>query len=352
MFNVGAVVQSIRRHAVAIIVIFALALAAGVGSSYLKTGDEAKKISEKAFTAEAVVYFTMNDVYGGMIEAESNFLISDARRTVVGDKVAGEIRRIYGSEVNVSSPWWEDEEKNARYYTHYVFVDVSAPTEEIALAAANEAAVRAATAMEETLPVKSAVVAEAAYVKQSDSTKAADRGTESLDNIESALVTSSSISVKKLVIFGFVGLFGAIFVFACVDILSRRIRSERDIEKMLDLTVLGTVKNDADYEGIAALLNVLLSRNSMKSLALAGVCASDGAADVFEKISPYLPQALSCVEALSENGSVATVAECESVALVLAEGAASGAQIDRALKALRVADVPVAGVVFIPKSKK
>ena len=352
MFNVGAVVDSIRRHLVAIIVIFVLALGAGVVSSYLKTSDEAQEINDKAYTAEATVYVTLENLDGSVVSEASDRLISDARRTVIGDAVAGEIRRTYGSEVTITSPFWEDSTKNDRFYTHYIFVDVSAPSEETALAAANQAVVLAADVMGKTLPVKSAIVSERAYLKQGDGASASDRGSGSLENIESAVVTSSSISVKKLLIFGFLGLFGAIFVFACLDILSRRVRSERDVERMLDLPVLGSAKDEADYEGIAAALKVLLKRNDIESVAIAGVCPADGAAHACEMVAKDIPQKAVCVESLVENGSVGVVAECQSVVLTLTEGAASGKEIDHALKTLRIADTPVAGVVFIPKKKK
>lgn len=352
MFNVGTVVESIRRHAIAIIVIFALALMAGVGSSYVKTGAQAKEISEKAYTAEAVVYFTMDDADAGLIDTESDRILSDARRTVLNDNVAGQIRRIYGSEVSISSPWWVDEEKNARYYTNYVFVDASAPTEETALAAANDAAQLAAQKMEETLPVQSAIVADAAYLKTGDGTKASDRGADELENIESAVETSSGISVKNLVIFGFVGLFGAIFVFACIDILSRRVRCERDIERMLDLTVLGSVKSDGDYPGVASALDVLLSRNKVESVAVAGICQADGAADAAQKISRNIDKTVICVDALANANALAKIASCDAVLLVFTEGAASGSEIDQALKIVRVSDVPVAGAILISKKKR
>ena len=352
MFNVGAVVESIRRHVVAIIVIFVLALGAGVASSYVKTDDQAKEISEKAYTAEAVVYFTMEDMDTSLIDTQSDRMLSDARRTVLNDNVAGQIRCTYGSEVTVTSPWWLDEEKNARFYTNYVFVDVSAPTEEIALAAANDAAALAAQKMEETLPIKDAVVVDSAYLKAGDNTKVSDRGADKLENIESAVETSSSLSVKSLIIFGFVGLFGAIFVFACVDILSRRIRCERDIERMLDLSVLACVKTDADYARAASALSVLLARNGVDSVAIAGACPADGAAAAAQSISESMTQSVTCVDDLSSPAALASVASCGAVALVFTEGAASGAQIDQALKAVRIADVPVAGAILISKKKK
>ena len=352
MFNVGSVVESMKRHALAILVIFVLALVAGVASSYVKTGDEAQELSDKAYTAEAVVYFTMNETDGSLVDTESDRLLSDARRTVLNDSVAGEIRRTYGSEVSVSSPWWNDDEKNARYYTNYVFVDVSAPTEEMALAAADDAAVLAAQKMEETLPIESAVVTETAYLKSGDGSQAADRGADELENIESAVDSSNSISAKKLRIFGFVGLFGAILVFACVDILSRRVRCERDIERMLDLNVLGYVKTNDDYEGVTGALDVLLARNNIDQLAVAGVCAADGASDAAQKIAVHAKCAVTCVESLGNAGAVAAVSSCGAVVLVFTEGAASGTQIDAALKTVRIADVPVAGALLISKKKK
>lgn len=349
MFNVGAVVESIRRHALAIVVVFALALAAGVGSSYVKTGDQAKEISEKAYTAEAVVYFTMDDTDSALVDAQSDRILSDARYTVISDSVAGQVRRTYGSEVTISSPWWVDEEKNARYYTNYVFVDAAAPMEETAIAAANDAAALAAAKMQETLPVQSAVVADAAYLKAGDASQASDRGAESLENIESAAETSKGISVKNLIIFGFVGLFGAIFVFACIDILSRRVRCERDIERMFDLSVLGTLRSKDDFAGVASALSVLLDRNKVDSLVVAGMCAADSAAVVAKGIEGGINKPLTCIDSLSSGNALTDVSLCSAVVLVFKEGAATGAQIDAALKALRIADVPVAGAILVSK---
>ena len=352
MFNVGAVVESMRRHALAIVIIFVLALGAGVASSYVKTGEEAQTISEKAYTAEAVVYFTMKEVDSALVSAEAEKTLADARRTVLNDSVAGEIRRMYGSEIKIASPWWVDEEKNARYYTNYVFVDVSAPSEEIALAATNAAANLAAQKMEETLPVASAVVTDSAYLKSGDNTQASDRGVDELENIESAVETSNSISVKKLVVFGFVGLFGAIFVFACVDILSRRIRCEHDIERMLDLPVLAHIKSNDDYARAAAALEVVLSRNNIDTVALVGICPADGAKAVAQSLANTLKQSITCVDDCSSSDALASMTSCGALALVFTEGAASGAQIDAALKLVHIADVPVAGAILVSKKKK
>ena len=352
MFSVGAVVESMRRHALAIVLIFALALGAGVASSYVKTDKEAQAISDNAYTAEAVVYFTVKDMDASAISTESNFLIADARRAVVNDSVAGEIRRMYGDVVSVSSPYWADEEKNERFLTHYVFVDVSAPTQEIALEAANKAAELAVERMESTMPITSATITDSAYIRSGDNTKAADRGTDDLEHIESAVETSQSISVKRLVIFGFVGLFGAIFVFACVDILSRRIRSERDIERMLDISTLAYVRTPDDYAQAGSALAVLLEHNNVSSVCVAGISEKDGAARVTQEIAGTISQEITCVESLCESGAVSRIAKCDSVVLVFTQAAATGAQIDQALKMVRIAQVPVAGAILVSKKLK
>ena len=97
---------------------------------------------------------------------------------------------------------------------------------------------------------------------------------------------------------------------------------------------------------------MLLARNGVDSVAIAGACPADGAAAAAQSISESMTQSVTCVDDLSSPAALASVASCGAVALVFTEGAASGAQIDQALKAVRIADVPVAGAILISKKKK
>ena len=86
--------------------------------------------------------------------------------------------------------------------------------------------------------------------------------------------------MKKLVIFGFIGAFLSIFGFAAFDILTRRVRSEGDVERLLDLPVLATASSNEDMARLAKSIRVLMGRSELSSLVVAGASAADGAKNV------------------------------------------------------------------------
>ncbi len=358
MFNFATICESIRRHWVAIAIVAALSLCAGVASSFVR--DDAEP-SAASYTAEATLYLTGYG-YGDKAAGEEydysyneSLMVTDARRLVVSSEVAGAVREQYGEDVSVSSPAWVNESKNTDYSTRFVYIDATASDAETAKAACQMALELTRSAVEETLPVEKVEVVDEVALTSSGSSKAADWGSDAFvaEDVSFIEEAASGISMKKVVIFLFCGLALSIVAFASYDILSRRVRSSRDVERLLDLPVLASVAGDADLARLAQGVKVLMDRSDLSSVAVAGASSADGAAPVREALSKVDGIAVAPVVDLSgQADSASRLLECDTVLLVIAEGASSGAQLESALKQLRFAGVPVLGVAYLPKKSK
>ena len=208
-------------------------------------------------------------------------MVTDSRRLVVSSEVAGAVRAKYGKEVTITVPTWMNDEKKSEYSTRFLYIDVAANDEETALAACEMTVELARQAIERTLPVESVTLAEPVAIKTGSADRAANWGIDALPGEESTpIVAASGISMKKLVIFGFIGAFLSIFGFAAFDILTRRVRSEGDVERLLDLPVLATASSNEDMARLAKSIRVLMGRSELSSLVVAGASAADGAKNV------------------------------------------------------------------------
>ena len=209
-------------------------------------------------------------------------------------------------------------------------------------------------AIERTLPVESVTLAEPAAIKTGSADRAANWGIDALPGEGSTpIVAASGISMKKLVIFGFVGAFLSIFGFAAFDILTRRVRSEGDVERLLDLPVLATASSNEDMARLAKSIRVLMGRSELSSLVVAGASAADGAKNVERALVGADEVSVTGLVDLSGDVDAASrVLGADSVLLVIAENASSSKQLECALKQLRIAGVPVLGVVFVPKKAR
>lgn len=354
MFNLETIGESIRRHGLPIALITILLVALGAVSSF--KGGEAS--IEPQYTAEASLYVTGYEEapdtqsYNYQLSGSEDMLITDARRVVVSNEVAGEVRRQFGEDVVVSSPFWVNEKTNANFYTRFIFVDVTAPSSETALEAADFAAEKAAGIIESTLPVSEVSVASPAVLSSAQG-EAADFGVDAFVSDENPIIAvASGISVKNLVIFGFVGLVGSIIVFAAYDILSRRVRSERDIERLLSVPTLATVKGEGDYAFLAEDVRVLLERNGLGSVAVAGCVKGDGASEVAEALTQQGLKVTGSAAAAVEPDAVGLLARAEGIVIVLGYAAARGRDLDRLSEALRIAGTPLVGSVFVPRKRR
>lgn len=352
MFNFATICESVKRHWVAIAIVAVLSLCAGVASSFVGGTSESSPIKH---TAEATLYLTGYG-YDDKETGDYNYsyseglMVTDARRLIVSSEVAGKVRAQYGENVSVTAPVWVNEEENSEYSTRFVYVDVTAENAEIAKEACQAALDLTKEAIETTLPVQKVEVVDAPALKSAPASQAANWGSDALisANDSSPEVSPLGISMKKIVVFLFCGLALSVLAFASYDILSRRVRSARDIERLLDLPVISSVSHNSDLERLAKSVHVLMSRSGLARVAVAGLSSADGA--------QHVASALSAAGCLDVSGSVdlsgqvdaaSCLLEADTVLVVVTEGASSGAQLEDALKQLRIAGVPVLGAVFI-----
>lgn len=357
MFNFATICESVRRHWVVIAIVGVLSLTAGVASSFVKDDAQPAAVS---YTAEASLYLTGYG-YGEKDAGEYNYsyneslAISDARRLVVSSEVAGKVREQYGSDVQVTAPVWMNESKNTEISTRFIYIDVTAADPETAKAACQTAADLAQAAIEDTLPVEDVSLAEPVALTGSGSSKAADWGRDAFvtEDVSSVEAVASGISMKKVVIFVFSGLALSILAFAAYDILSRRVRSSRDVERLLDLPVLASVSQDGDLDRLVQGVRVLMDRSELGSVAVAGASATDGAQRISKALADAGDVVVSgCIDLSGEADAAVRLLGSDTVLLVISEAASKGSELECALKQLRIAGVPVLGVVFVPKKPK
>ena len=319
MFNFSTVCESVRRHWIPIAIITAVCLLAGVGSSYLRS-DGTVDASPK-YTAEAAVYaigygYGEQNHIGDSYNYQQNetLMSNDIRRIMVSAEVAGEVRTKYGSNVTITVPWWYDTKSNSTISSRYVFVNVVA----------------------------------------SDAQKAGDWGSNALVSSSSttgqATASSPSLSVKNIVIFLFVGLAGSIVLFAAWDILSRRVRSATDVERLLDIPVLAHLAAGDSGEAAASAVAALTKRSNIESLVVCGASNRDEAPAVVERISSIDGLSVAGPVVLAQDDKAALrLQEGQAVLVVLREGASSGRQIENALSQIKIAGTPVLGAIFVSK---
>ncbi|WP_454945648.1 YveK family protein [Cryptobacterium curtum] len=359
MFNFSTVCESVRRHWIPIAIITAVCLLAGVGSSYLRS-DGTVDASPK-YTAEAAVYaigygYGEQNHIGDSYNYQQNetLMSNDIRRIMVSAEVAGEVRTKYGSNVTITVPWWYDTKSNSTISSRYVFVNVVASDAQTALDAAQEIADKTVEIAKDRVPVSYIEVAEPATLTSTDAQKAGDWGSNALVSSSSttgqATASSPSLSVKNIVIFLFVGLAGSIVLFAAWDILSRRVRSATDVERLLDIPVLAHLAAGDSGEAAASAVAALTKRSNIESLVVCGASNRDEAPAVVERISSIDGLSVAGPVVLAQDDKAALrLQEGQAVLVVLREGASSGRQIENALSQIKIAGTPVLGAIFVSK---
>lgn len=351
MFNFTTICESVKRHWIAIVLITALALVAGAGSSFVKSG---KVETVATYTAEASLYVTgygydENARQGGdyNYEFNENTMMNDVRRIIVSKEVAAQIREEYGEDITITTPDWKDTSTKTSWTTRFCFIDVTAEDPDLALKVADEVASKVCDVAKETVPLSQVEVFDSAALKATDNSTANEWGTADLGVEDSAESVASRISMKSLVIYVFVGLCVSIFGFAVYDIMSRRVRSANDAERLLDIPVIASLGATEKSPMLAEDVRVLMKRSGLTSLAVVGATEADGAGNVAAMLEGV--QVSGAFDLSKDTKGVSTIAESDAILFSVKEGVASGKQLENALKQMKISGTPVLGVVFISK---
>ncbi len=361
VFNIITIAESIRRRWIAIAVVTAVCVGLGVFSAY---GSSNKDQAAKRYTAEAVLYvqaYGYGDEMreGGAYNYSMNegYMVADARKVVISNEVAGTVRRMYPDDnVTVSVPRWYIKDTKTEIDSRFIFINVSASNAGVAVEAADKAADLAVRYIGDTLPVESVSVSEQAYLRSGDGSHAGDLGVESLTSVEeeesepTAMEIRQPLDLKKVFIYGFVGLVLSVAVFAAYDILSRRVRSPHDVERLLDIPVLETVRSENDIIWLSNDVRAIMEQNGFAKLAVVGATEEDGASAVAAKLSNMLLSLkIDSVVLDADTNGVSRVRESQAALIALKSSASKGSSIEKMLWRLKVADVPVVGSVFLAK---
>lgn len=350
MINAETVLDSVKRRWIFILVITAVCLGLAVASSISSDGEE---VVNKTYTAQASVYVSANEKSEGEAsynyEVDDDRLMTDARRVVVSHSVAGEVRETLGEEVTIASPFWINTKSNTNFYTRFIFVSASAPTTELAIEAANLAAEKTVDVLNTMPTVSEAYVSDWAALAATGS-RAADFGADPfVVESDPIVVASSAISMKKLVVYGLVGLVGSVFLFAAFDILTRKARSAADVERLLGVPVIASVKDPRAVGSLVDDVRSIMAKHDFRSIAIVGGVEGDRANEIADALCTEGVFVSDTIVVADDMGAATKLIDAGCALVVLAYGKSSGKDIDLVESKLRLTGAPVIGAVFIGK---
>ena len=338
-------------------------LLAGVAGGLWAKLDATDGAQVPPFTAEATIYmngYDSSEMTGYNYRVDESYLVSDARRIVVSDTVAGEVRRKYGEDVVVSSPFWKNPETGATFYTHFIFVDASAESVQVAIDAANMAAELAVEQMRNQVSAETVELYEPAVLK-TVAGEAADFGANSMDpaDLESSVEGEESGSLSKTVL---VSAFCAFFLsFALVVAyyyFNRRFRNSHDVERILGVPLLGVVgvgsiKSDIEDGIIPLAIDEICKKNDVQNALVCGIPRGTYVDKSFEALGSSCKVDVAGVfDCSSANRSRALAERSDCVILIVLQNEATPRQIDDATRVLNLLQVSVVGAIFVETDGK
>lgn len=354
MLDMTFVLESLRRRWWVAILAAILFCAIGLAGMLMQKSD----VVSPTFTAEAAFYvsYDNSNANAGDLDVsleEDQYLAYDARRVVLNDSVAGEVRRTLGDDVVISTPIWQNDLTKVENKTRFVFVDATADTEDKALAAANMAVDLAVQRINSDFEGITAFASDIAVIRTS-SDGVANFGSDAL-TATPITQAASSISVKKLIIFAGAGLIVGIACIIIVEYCRRRIRSAHDVERLLGVNVLetldaGSVAADS-YRRLAGILDALAKKHGSKSVCLIGWPAEETPAGIVKDLGANLQHVrISGWTGMSTNSSNASaLSESDSALLVLSRNEQTAHELDEFAKTVSAVGLDVLGALYLER---
>lgn len=350
------VVESLKRRWLVVILVAVLAGALGFVSMVISKDETVAP----TYTAEATVYVNtheLSDMERATTTQTEEFVSGDARRFVLNDSVAGEVRRTFGEDVVISAPLWQNDLTKLEQKTHFVFVDAKAADVETAIAAANMAAELTALRIEAEVEGVTANVSDQAAIRTSTS-GVANYGSDalSLSPIEQA---ASSVSVKKLVVFVGVGLIAGIVAVIVFEYCRRRVRTAHDVERLLGVRVIGTLEgeqgsNPENCKRFAGIVDALANRTSSKSVCLCGWGAEETPDNIVADTNAFMRHAsISGWASLSsESSDTSSLADSDSVVIVVVQNEQTAHELDEMVRYVSALEMKVLGALYVWKTAR
>lgn len=400
--TLGDLWGTFKRRIVFILLITVFCAGLVVAQSLLKS----EKVLATSYTAEATLYLSgagsSEDTLAYNYELDESRELENARRIVISDSVAGEVKRHFNEQdpgLTITSPFPYDSYKADRVMTNFIYIDATSADPQVAIDAADRAAQLAVEKIADTIiKVEKVVIYEQAIIKSGDNSFAANPGIEStgesaLDSGETPSMSGlAKIDKKNLAIAFFVGLFGSAFAFCVYEILNRKIRTAHDAEVMIGIPVIATLPITDIFDQTASstvtqLVNdiqVLLPADAHKVVSVVSIANPDVSAKMTQALFASFQRAklpISIIKAaepavvnlesmqkavgstenddgfvLIDSGALANdaqatlgVAAGTAVLLVTRQQEARSAQIKKALRQLQIADKPLLGIALLVK---
>lgn len=348
MFNYESFLQSIKRHWLGIVLItllFALlAVVPPVVTFVLANGTA----DLRTYQAQAELYIRHDQaqITRSPESGTASRLMLDARHLVLSNEVAGEVRRTYGKQVTIESPYWKYGKDDQEFTTDFVIISVSAPSQDTAIQAADLAAELAKEQIMQTIPVHDVSISTPAQAVQATGAATNNFGSEDLGGTTfHDLTFASAISKKRLIVLVALGLVGSITLFACKDALSRRLYTRSDVERLLQVPVLAEVSECAKLSDLAPAFASLVTHYNMAAPALVTPADAELAHSCAQMLSSDV--VIFTPAQLLDAAELSSLSSCDGMILLLHAAQDNRQTLMRMVDTINLLNVPVLGCIFV-----
>lgn len=354
MLDMTFISESLRRRWWVAVLVAVVFCAVGLASMLMQKTDTVLP----SYTAEAAFYvsYDSSKPSTGDLDVsleEDEYLAYDARRVVLNDSVAGEVRRTLGEDIAISTPAWQNDLTKVENKTRFIFVDATAGSAEKALGAADMAVALAVQRINSDFEGISAFASDAAVLRTS-SGGVANFGTDALTPSPIAQA-ASSISFKKLVIFAGAGLIVGIACIIIVEYCRRRIRSAHDVERLLGVNVIESLDSSSispeSYRRCGGILDALAKQQGSQNICLIGWPSDETprgiAKDLGECLSHASVTGWAGMSSCTNNTSA--LVEADSAVLVISQGEQTTRELDEFAKSVSAIGLNVLGALYLER---
>ena len=354
MLDMTFVFESLRRRWWVAVLVAILFCVIGLAGMVMQKSDAITP----SYTAEAAFYVSYGPsrANAGNLDVsmeEDEYLAYDARRVVLNDSVAGEVRRTLGEDIVISTPVWQNDLTKVENKTRFVFVDATADTEDKALEAADMAVDLAVQRINDDFDDINAFASDRAAIRTS-SGGVANYGADAL-TLSPITQAVSSISVKKLIIFAGAGLIVGIAGIIIVEYCRRRIRSAHDVERLLGVNVIETIDANSvepdSYLRCGGILDALAKQRDCKSVCLVGWPGEEFPADITKSLNDCLKHAsiTGWAGMSSCTNDTSALSEADSTVLVVERNAQTAQELDSLVKNVSAIGLNVLGALYLER---
>lgn len=348
MFNYDTLVQSMKRHAIGIILITFLAAIFAVSSSIIGALISNGAEDDHSYQAQAellLVQATSGRQTPGELDSTSR-VIMDARRMVSSNEVSGEVRRRFGDKVKIESPYLVSGEKGQEFTSDFVFILVQASNQDLAVSAAKLTSELAQERISKLLPVKEVLISTPAVPVPVTGAVVNSFGAGELSgNNSDKNSLGLKISKKRLLVLTVLGFLFSLAFFASKDALSRKLFTRNDVVRLLDIPVLAEVKTVTELEGMREAFQLMFKRMKVNQPVIAATTDESLAQESVTALSGENTKLSSTY--LFGGKFLDSLQTADGLVLVLRAAQDDKETLARTVDTINILQIPVLGCIFL-----